>query len=86
MLTTKEKEWIDMHMDELLREIALQNRWEESLQKDFIEACLKAQGNFKKVKQEDVEYIHKAFIKKSLNDESIQYYVRIYLEEAYDFD
>lgn len=70
-------------LKKLEEEIANQNIWEENLQKSFIKDCLYAQGKFKRVSKVNVNTIHQAFKEKALGDESIQYYVRIFLEMVY---
>jgi hypothetical protein len=73
-----------MSLEKLEQEIACQNRWNWTLQMDFIKECLQAQASAFKTKTDDIELIHQAFLEKSLGDESIQYYVRIFIESVYE--
>jgi hypothetical protein len=72
-------------LEKLEKEIAVQRTWPESLQKDFMKDCLKAQGGpgFK-LKVKDIEKLFLAYKDEVLGDESIQYYTRIYLEMVYN--
>lgn len=72
-----------MLMEKLEQEIAAQNSWDQKLQKEFIKDCLRAQGDFKRVKSKNVDAVFQAYTEKALGDESIQYYVRVYLEMVY---
>jgi hypothetical protein len=73
-----------MSLEKLEKEIATQRAWNEDFQKEFIEECLKAQGKLQFVDAEDIEMVHGAYKNHALGDESIQYYVRIFLEFVYD--
>lgn len=75
-----------MSLDDLIKEIEHQNTWSEKEQKNFIQMCLKSQGGIKRAKKTDVERVFQAFRQKDLHDESIQYYVRIYLEMVYQIN
>jgi hypothetical protein len=81
-----DKEWIEMVVGKLEIEIQKQRKWSEDFQRDFIEECLRIQGDFAIVKPEDIENVFNAYKEKALHDESIQYYVRIYLEHAYGIE
>lgn len=71
-------------LEKLEQEIKVQNSWTWALQREFIEECLKAQGNFSTVIDGDIGKVHQAFTEKVLGDESIQYYTRVYLESIYE--
>jgi len=81
-----DKEWIEMVVGKLEIEIQKQRAWSEDFQRDFIEECLRIQGDFSEVKPEDTNNVFNAYKEKALHDESIQYYVRIYLEHAYGIE